>query len=153
MAVPPSGFGQIVRNLHESGLHKSDAGWTRIVVEKPFGTDMESAKRLNHEILRVFHEEQVYRIDHYLGKETVQNILVFRFANAILEPVWNEKYVDHVQITIAESLGVEDRGAFYDHTGALGHHNAGASGVAVGVRADRARRETVEEALKHGCHG
>jgi glucose-6-phosphate 1-dehydrogenase len=93
-------------------------GWRRIVVEKPFGRDYESARLLNHEVSKVFRESQVYRIDHYLGKETVRNLLVFRFGNGIFEPVWNRSYVDHVQITVAESLGVEGRGAFYEETGA-----------------------------------
>jgi glucose-6-phosphate 1-dehydrogenase len=119
LAVPASGYEQIVERLRKSGLAKSDSGWTRIIVEKPFGSDLESAKKLNAHLLRSFHEDQIYRIDHYLGKETVQNILVFRFANSFLEPIWNQKYVDHVQITIAETLGVEERGAFYDKTGAL----------------------------------
>ncbi len=118
LAIPPEGFEAIVRNLQTSGLDQSD-GWTRLVVEKPFGVDLESAKRLNTEILKVFREDQVYRIDHYLGKETVQNILVFRFANSFLEPIWNQRYIDHVQITIAETLGVEERGDYYDATGAL----------------------------------
>jgi glucose-6-phosphate 1-dehydrogenase len=94
-------------------------GWRRIVVEKPFGRDLESAIRLNREIGKVFREPQVFRIDHYLGKETVRNLLVFRFGNGIFEPLWNRRYVDHVQITMAESIGVEDRGAFYEETGAL----------------------------------
>jgi glucose-6-phosphate 1-dehydrogenase len=119
LAVPPDSFATIVDNLRESGLAKSNTGWTRIVVEKPFGTDLPSAKRLNDTLLKAFSEDQIYRIDHYLGKETVQNILVLRFANSILEPLWSQKYVDHVQITIAETLGVEDRGDFYDRTGAL----------------------------------
>lgn len=119
LAVPPSGFEDIIKNLHDAGLAKNGKGWTRVVIEKPFGTDLESARHLNDVLLKVFDEDQIYRIDHYLGKETVQNILVFRFANTILEPIWNQKYVDHVQITIAESLGVEERGDFYDHTGAL----------------------------------
>jgi glucose-6-phosphate 1-dehydrogenase len=89
------------------------------VIEKPFGQDLESARRLNRELRTVLREEQLYRIDHYLGKETVQNILVFRFANGILEPVWNRRYIDHVQITVAERVGVEDRGGYYDHVGAL----------------------------------
>jgi glucose-6-phosphate 1-dehydrogenase len=96
----------------------SGGGWRRIVVEKPFGRDLDSAHKLNRELLRVFRESQVYRIDHYLGKETVRNLLVFRFGNGIFEPLWNRRYVDHVQITVAESLGVEDRGAFYEETGA-----------------------------------
>jgi glucose-6-phosphate 1-dehydrogenase len=93
-------------------------GWRRIVIEKPFGHDLESAHRLNRDVARVFRESQVYRIDHYLGKETVRNLLVFRFANGIFEPIWNRRHIDHVQITVAESLGVEGRGAFYEETGA-----------------------------------
>ena len=118
LAVPPSGFKTIVRNLQESGLSKSN-GWTRIIVEKPFGTDLESAKRLDEELLEVFDEEQIYRIDHYLGKETVLNLLVFRFANSIFEPLWNKNYIDSVQITIAETTGIEGRGEYYDKAGAL----------------------------------
>jgi glucose-6-phosphate 1-dehydrogenase len=94
-------------------------GWRRVIIEKPFGRDLESARQLNREIRQVLDERQIYRIDHYLGKETVQNILVFRFANGIFEPIWNRRYVDHVQITVAESVGVETRGDYYDHTGAL----------------------------------
>jgi glucose-6-phosphate 1-dehydrogenase len=89
------------------------------VIEKPFGHDLDSARELNHQVNAVFHESQVFRIDHYLGKETVQNILVFRFANGIFEPVWNRNYIDHVQITAAETLGVEGRGPFYEKAGAL----------------------------------
>ncbi|HUQ43060.1 MAG TPA: glucose-6-phosphate dehydrogenase, partial [Candidatus Limnocylindria bacterium] len=90
-----------------------------IIIEKPFGRDVESARKLNREVLRVFRETQVYRIDHYLGKETVRNLMVFRFGNGIFEPLWNRRYVDHVQITVAESIGVEDRGSFYEETGAV----------------------------------
>ena len=93
-------------------------GWSRIVIEKPFGHDLTSARALNRDVLRVFDESQVYRIDHYLGKETVRNLLVFRFGNGIFEPVWNRRYIDHVQITVAEDLGVEGRGAFYEEAGA-----------------------------------
>jgi glucose-6-phosphate 1-dehydrogenase len=94
-------------------------GWVRVVVEKPFGHDLDSAKALNDEVNRVFHEDQVFRIDHYLGKETVQNILVFRFANGIFENVWNRNYIDHIEITAAESIGIEGRGPFYESAGAL----------------------------------
>ncbi|MDQ3877067.1 MAG: glucose-6-phosphate dehydrogenase, partial [Actinomycetota bacterium] len=94
-------------------------GWQRLVVEKPFGTDLASARELNATLSTTFNEEQIFRIDHYLGKETVQNLLVFRFANAIWEPVWNRRYIDHVQITVAEDIGVEDRASFYEQTGAL----------------------------------
>lgn len=119
LAVPPSGFAEIVKNLQQSGLSESDQGWTRIVVEKPFGSSLESAKRLDEEMLDVFKENQIYRIDHYLGKETVQNIFSFRFTNSILEPLWNQKYIDHIQITIAENDGIGGRGGYYDKAGAL----------------------------------
>jgi glucose-6-phosphate 1-dehydrogenase len=100
-------------------LVQNNGSWERIIVEKPFGSDLASAQKLNSVLADVFGERQVFRIDHYLGKETVQNILALRFANEIFEPLWNQKYVDHVQITVAESLGVEGRGAYYDHAGAL----------------------------------
>src|SRR5262249_28782869 len=94
------------------------AGWARVVVEKPFGHDLESARHLNDALIRVFNESQVYHIDHYLGKETVRNLLVFRFGNGIFEPLWNRRYVDHVQITVAEDVGIEGRGSFYEEAGA-----------------------------------
>jgi glucose-6-phosphate 1-dehydrogenase len=121
LATQPSAFPQIVQQLGRCGLdhEKHDGGWRRIIVEKPFGRDFDSAKKLNREMLRVFRETQVYRIDHYLGKETVRNLMVFRFGNGIFEPLWNRRYVDHVQITVAESIGVEDRGSFYEETGAV----------------------------------
>ena len=97
---------------------RHEGGWRRVVIEKPFGRDLESAVRLNREVGKVFRERQVYRIDHYLGKETVRNLLVFRFANGIFEPIWNRRHIDHVQITVAESIGIEARGAFYEETGA-----------------------------------
>ena len=97
---------------------RHEGGWRRVVIEKPFGRDLESAVRLNREVGKVFRERQVYRIDHYLGKETVRNLLVFRFANGIFEPIWNRRHIDHVQITVAESIGIESRGAFYEETGA-----------------------------------
>ena len=118
-AVPPSLSPRIVRGLESADLTGEGTGWTRIVVEKPFGRDLDSARELNLEIRRVFEESQVYRIDHFLGKETVQNILAFRFGNMLYEPIWNRNYVEYVEITAAESIGVEDRGAFYDGTGAL----------------------------------
>jgi len=120
LATQPSQFSEIVGNLGRVGLdhEKHDGGWRRVVIEKPFGHDLESAKKLNREVGRVFRESQVYRIDHYLGKETVRNLLVFRFGNGIFEPLWNRRYVDHVQITVAESIGIENRGAFYEETGA-----------------------------------
>jgi glucose-6-phosphate 1-dehydrogenase len=120
LATQPSQFAEIVAQLGRAGLDHEhhDGGWRRIVIEKPFGHDLDSAKRLNREVGKVFRESQVYRIDHYLGKETVRNLLVFRFGNGIFEPLWNRRYVDHVQITVAESLGIENRGAFYEETGA-----------------------------------
>jgi glucose-6-phosphate 1-dehydrogenase len=120
LAVPPSQFAPVVQHLGESGLtEESEGKWRRVVIEKPFGHDLESARALNRDILKVLDEKQVYRIDHYLGKETVQNILAFRFANGIFEPVWNRRYVDHVQITVAETVGVEGRGGYYEEAGAL----------------------------------
>src|SRR6266545_1464413 len=119
-AMPPSLYDDIIAQLGESGLaREQDGGWTRIIIEKPFGHDAQSARDLNRQLAAVFHEDQVYRIDHYLGKETVQNILAFRFANGILEPLWNRTHVAHVQLTVAETLGVETRGAYYEEAGAL----------------------------------
>ena len=123
LAVPPAEHGVIVRGLAEAGLVEAgrDASlhgsWARVVFEKPFGHDLASAKKLNDTIASVFDESQVFRIDHYLGKETVQNLLVFRFANSLWEPVWNREHIDHVQITVAEDIGVEGRGKFYEQTG------------------------------------
>jgi glucose-6-phosphate 1-dehydrogenase len=119
LSTPPGVYSEIIRQLGAAGLvAKKDArNWTRIIIEKPFGRDLESAHALNEEVNAVFTEDQVYRIDHYLGKETVQNILVFRFANGIFEPVWNRRYVDHVQITVAETLGVERRASYYETSG------------------------------------
>jgi glucose-6-phosphate 1-dehydrogenase len=120
LATQPSQFAEIVAQLGRVGLDHElhDGGWRRIIIEKPFGHDLESARRLNREVGKVFRESQVYRIDHYLGKETVRNLLVFRFGNGIFEPLWNRRYVDHVQITVAESIGIENRGSFYEQTGA-----------------------------------
>src|ERR687890_442026 len=120
LSSSPSLFPAIVENLGEAGLNEGeDGGWARLVVEKPFGRDLRSAQELNAELQRYFDESQIYRIDHYLGKETVQNILALRFANGIFEPLWNQHYVDHVQITVAEDIGVGRRGAFYEEAGAL----------------------------------
>jgi glucose-6-phosphate 1-dehydrogenase len=120
LATQPSAFAEIVAQLGRVGLdhEQHEGGWRRIVIEKPFGYDLGSAIRLNREVGKVFRESQVYRIDHYLGKETVRNILVFRFGNGIFEPIWNRRHIDHIQITVAESIGVENRGAFYEETGA-----------------------------------
>lgn len=119
LSTPPSVYADIVARIGEKELTRSQTGWTRIVVEKPFGRDYASARELNQLLQNVFSEEQIYRIDHYLGKETVQNILALRFANGIFEPLWNRRYIDHVQITAAESMGVEDRGGYYEQAGAL----------------------------------
>jgi glucose-6-phosphate 1-dehydrogenase len=120
LATPPNAFAPISRQLGRVGLLKEDGGaWRRLVVEKPFGTDLASAKALNSELLDIVTEHQIYRIDHYLGKETVQNILVLRFANGMFEPIWNRNHIDHIQITVDEKLGVGHRGSFYDATGAL----------------------------------
>jgi glucose-6-phosphate 1-dehydrogenase len=122
IATPPSAFPTVLRNLREAGLvgpSGRTAPWSRVIIEKPFGRDLKSAIELNGIAAEVLDESQIYRIDHYLGKETVQNILVLRFANAIFEPIWNRKHIDHVQITAAESIGVEGRGRFYEETGVL----------------------------------
>jgi glucose-6-phosphate 1-dehydrogenase len=121
MSTPPILFDTIVQGLGHQGLQKKGAqnGWKRLVVEKPFGYDLESARDLNRKLHRVFDENQIYRIDHYLGKETVQNMLVFRFANGTFEPLWNRNYIEHVEVTAAENIGVEQRGGYYDGSGAL----------------------------------
>ena len=120
MATAADFFGTIVENLAEIGLMNEDGGhWRRVIVEKPFGRDLESAVALNAQLLKVAKENQIYRIDHYLGKETVQNILALRFANGIFEPIWNRRYIDHVQISVGETVGVEGRGGYYEQSGAL----------------------------------
>jgi glucose-6-phosphate 1-dehydrogenase len=119
LATAPEFFAGIIENLGSHGMAQPDNGTATIVIEKPFGHDLDSARDLNHKVNAVFEESQVFRIDHYLGKETVQNLLVFRFANGIFEPIWNRNYIDHVQITVAETLGVEGRGPFYEKAGAL----------------------------------
>ncbi len=122
LSTPPSVFGLIAKQLKDAGLvckPQDTDRWTRVIVEKPFGRDLQSAQRLNNELLSVLDESQIYRIDHYLGKETVQNIMAFRFGNSIFEPLWNAKYIDHIQITVAESVAVGSRAGYYDHSGAI----------------------------------
>ena len=121
LATVPAVFEEVANGLGSAGLHRPEHEGTavRLVIEKPFGRDLDSARSLDAALHRTFAEDQIYRIDHYLGKETVQNVLALRFANAIFEPLWNRSYVDHVQITVAESLGVEKRGGFYETAGAL----------------------------------
>ena len=120
LATPPDFFGDVAERLHAEGLFREEGGkWRRLIVEKPFGDSYESARALNTRLRQYLSEEQIYRIDHYLGKETVQNLMVFRFANGIFEPIWNRRYIDSVQITVAETVGVEQRGRYYDHAGAL----------------------------------
>lgn len=117
-ATSPSFFGLLCKNLHDAGC-KEGAGWKRIIVEKPFGTNLESAKKLNAEVLQYWAEDQIYRVDHYLGKETVQNLLAFRFANGMFEPLWNKNYIDNIQFNVAEAVDVQGRGGYYDHSGVL----------------------------------
>ncbi len=119
LATSPSFFSPVIKQLGAAKLVAEENGWRRVVIEKPFGRDYDSAKKLNKEIRQVLDEKQIYRIDHYLGKETVQNILVFRFANGIFEPIWNRRYIDHIQITVSETVGVEQRGMYYDTAGTL----------------------------------
>src|SRR5579883_3157454 len=119
LAVAPEYFADIINRLGEHGMAHPEKGYARVIIEKPFGHDLKSAKELNDDVNRVFDEDQIFRIDHYLGKETVQNILVFRFANGIFEPLWNQHYVDHVQITVAESVGVEERAGYYETAGVV----------------------------------
>ena len=119
LSIPPKAFQQVCEQLQKSGLARPQEGrWSRVVIEKPFGHDLQSAQELNGVVNSVFPEESVFRIDHYLGKETVQNILALRFANELYEPIWNANYVDHVQITMAEDIGLGGRGGYYDGIGA-----------------------------------
>ena len=118
-AVPPGWYGVVAQGLHEAGLASEEQGYRRLVIEKPFGKDLETASALNNELQSVFDEKQIYRIDHYLGKESVQNLLVYRFANSIMEPLWNRNYIDHIQISTSETLGIEYRANYYDKSGAL----------------------------------
>jgi glucose-6-phosphate 1-dehydrogenase len=119
LSIPPSVYPLVIEHLGKAGLSRSDRGWTRIIIEKPFGHDLESAQALNEIVHTYFDENQVYRIDHYLGKETVQNILTFRFANSIFEPLWNRNYIDHVQISVLETVDVGHRGGYYDKAGVV----------------------------------
>jgi glucose-6-phosphate 1-dehydrogenase len=119
LATPPRFFSLIVNTLGRLGMTKETQGWRRVVVEKPIGTDAESARELNRQLQQVLDENQIYRIDHYLGKETVQNILTFRFANSLYEPLWTHQYIDHVQITVAEKVDVGSRAGYYDGVGVL----------------------------------
>lgn len=118
-AIPPEWYGKVASGLENTGLVSEDEGYRRLVIEKPFGMDLESARALNKELQSVFNEKQIYRIDHYLGKESVQNLLVYRFANSIMEPLWNRNYIDHIQISVSETLGIEYRAKYYEHSGAL----------------------------------
>ena len=118
-AIPPSWYGVVAQGLHKAGLANEEQGYRRLVIEKPFGKDLETASALNKELQSVFDEKQIYRIDHYLGKESVQNLLVYRFANSIMEPLWNRNYIDHIQISTSETLGIEYRANYYDKSGAL----------------------------------
>lgn len=119
LSTPPYLYPLIPKHLANVGLNNESDGFKRLIIEKPFGSNLESARHLNRDLLQYFEEDQLYRIDHYLGKETVQNLLVLRFSNSLWEPLWNHKYIDHVQITSSESLGVEKRGGYYDNSGAL----------------------------------
>lgn len=119
LALAPSLFTPAITAMGQAGYHHENGCWRRLIIEKPFGSDLETARRLNHIVHSVFAEHQVYRIDHYLGKETVQNLLVFRFANAIFEPLWSRNYIDNIQITVAESVSIAERAAYYDQAGVL----------------------------------
>src|SRR6266446_2562397 len=120
LSVQPDYFATIAKRLSEAGLLREENGrWRRVIIEKPFGHDLASARELNTQLTSVLREHQIYRIDHYLGNETAQNLLVFRLGNAVFEPIWNRRYIDHVQLTVAESIGVKGRGAFYETAGAF----------------------------------
>ncbi len=119
LSTPPSAYSTIISGIGDACLADCAEGWVRVVIEKPFGHDLASAIELDEQVHKVFGESQVYRIDHYLGKETVQNILVFRFANGIFEPLWNRNYIDNVQISVAETVGVGSRAGYYDTAGVI----------------------------------
>src|SRR6201997_405613 len=119
LSVQPSFFATIAKMLAQFGLEEGNGRWRRVIIEKPFGHDLDSARKLNADLTGALQEHQIYRIDHYLGKETAQNLLVFRLGNAVFEPIWNRRYIDHFQLTVAESIGVEGRGAFYESAGAF----------------------------------
>jgi glucose-6-phosphate 1-dehydrogenase len=119
LATPPEDYSLIIQKIGGCGLNQGFDGWTRVVIEKPYGSDLETAQKLEHDVHAVFQENQIYRIDHYLGKETVQNILVFRFANGIFDPLWNRNYVDHVQIMVSETVGVGNRAGYYEKAGVI----------------------------------
>ena len=137
LAVSPDQFESILKNLKAVGLNKArPESWARVVVEKPFGSDLATARELNRVVNNSFSEDQTYRIDHFLGKETAQNILVLRFANAIFEPIWNSRYIDHIQITAAETLGIEGRAGYYETAGSVTRHGAKPSVAAPLSRGD-----------------
>ena len=137
LSVQPDFFATIAKRLSDSGLLAEENGrWRRVIIEKPFGHDLASARTLNGQLTAVLQEHQIYRIDHYLGKETAQNLLVFRLGNAIFEPIWNRRYVDHVQLTVAEKIGVEGRGAFYESAGRFSGCDAESHVYASGLDSD-----------------
>ena len=137
LAAGPDQFESILKNLKAAGLNKAREGsWARVIVEKPFGRDLATARELNRIVSNSFSEDQTYRIDHFLGKETAQNILVLRFANAIFEPIWNSRYIDHVQITAAETLGVEGRAGYYEDGRSVARHGAESSAATALSRGD-----------------
>ena len=160
LSTQPSQYAPAALGIGAAGMGKGN-GWRRLIVEKPFGHDLASARELSDKLHQVFAESDVYRIDHYLGKETVQNILAFRFGNGIFEPLWNRRYVNHVQITAAESIGVEGRGAYYQEAGALARHDPEPSAAGDGhhrhgaqrrIQRQRGARRALEAAALHPPH-